>query len=161
MNAVNIALEKPVYAGPVTGLSGTVLKQREIPGFSLSECVYPLGLRLSPHRHSEAYLSFVLSGSYQEKYADRECACVAGALRFLPPDELHENFFDSAETGVLERAKAANIELNRYDVPPAEVARWNKVAGEPLWDEWVKKMEGKGHKEARDILNSALELAKN
>ena len=57
--------------------------------------------------------------------------------------------------------KAANITLNRYDVPAAEVARWNKVAGEPLWEEWVKKMEGKGHKEARDILKSALEFAKN
>ena len=53
----------------------------------------------------------------------------------------------------MERVKAANIELNRYDVPPAEVARWNKAAGEPLWEEWVKKMEGKGHKDARDILN--------
>ena len=62
---------------------------------------------------------------------------------------------------MLERTKAANIELNRYDVPPAEVARWNKAAGEPLWEEWVKKMEGKGHKEARDILKSALEFAKN
>ena len=39
-----------------------------------------------------------------------------------------------------------------------KLARWNKVAGEPLWEEWVKKMEGKGHKEARDILNSALEI---
>ena len=46
-------------------------------------------------------------------------------------------------------------------MPAAEVARWNKVAGEPLWEEWVKKMEGKGHKEARDILKSALEFAKN
>jgi TRAP-type C4-dicarboxylate transport system substrate-binding protein len=72
-----------------------------------------------------------------------------------------KNFFDSAEAGVLERVKASNIELNRYDVPAAEAARWNKVAGEPLWEEWVKKMEGKGHKEARDILKSALEFAKN
>ena len=44
---------------------------------------------------------------------------------------------------------------------PTKLARWNKVAGEPLWEEWVKKMEGKGHKEARDILNAALEFAKN
>ncbi len=41
---------------------------------------------------------------------------------------------------------------------PTKLARWTKVAGEPLWDEWVKKMEGKGHKDAREILNTALEL---
>jgi hypothetical protein len=35
------------------------------------------------------------------------------------------------------------------------------MAGRPLWDEWVKKMEGKGHKEARDVLNAALALLKN
>ena len=72
-----------------------------------------------------------------------------------------KNFFDSAASGVEERVKAAGITLNRYDVPSAEVERWKKIAGEPQWDAWVKKMEGKGHKEARDILNSALELAKN
>ena len=71
-----------------------------------------------------------------------------------------KNFFDSAEAGVMERVKAGNYEFNRYDVPAAETARWNKVAGEPLWEEWVKKMEGKGHKEARDVLKSALEFAK-
>jgi AraC family transcriptional regulator len=103
MNALNVALEKPFYAGPVTGLSGTVLKQREIPGFTLTESVYPQGLRLSPHRHSEAYLSFILSGSYREKYGDRECECSTGALRFLPPGELHENYFDSAVRALLVR----------------------------------------------------------
>jgi AraC family transcriptional regulator len=103
MNAVNIALENPVYTGPVTGLSGTVLKQREIPGFSLTESVYPLGLSLSPHRHSQAYLIFVLSGSYREKYAHRECTCSEGALRFLPPDQLHGNHFDSAARCLLVR----------------------------------------------------------
>jgi TRAP-type C4-dicarboxylate transport system substrate-binding protein len=72
-----------------------------------------------------------------------------------------KNFFDSAEGGVIEKAKAGNYELDRYVVPPEEIARWNKVAGEPLWNEWVKKMEGKGHGEARSILNSALDLLKN
>jgi hypothetical protein len=72
-----------------------------------------------------------------------------------------KNFFDSAEEGVIEKAKAGNYELNRSNVPPDEIVRWNKVAGEPLWNEWVKKMEGKGHGEARDILNSALALLKN
>ena len=44
--------------------------------------------------------------------------------------------------------------------PKREVARWRKVAGEPLWEEWVKKMEGEGHKEARAVLNDTLEMLK-
>jgi len=71
------------------------------------------------------------------------------------------NFFDTAEQGVIERAKAGNYELNRYTVPPDELARWTKLAGEPIWNEWVKKMEGKGHANAREILDAALDLLKN
>ena len=72
-----------------------------------------------------------------------------------------KNFFDTAEQGVIEKAKAGNYEMIRYTVPADEVARWNKAAGEPLWEDWVKKMEGKGHKEAREILNTTLQLLKN
>ncbi len=72
-----------------------------------------------------------------------------------------KNFFDTAEQGVLERAKAGNYEINRYDVPAAEVARWSKIAGEPIWNEWVKKLESKGQKDGRAILDSALEILKN
>jgi len=32
------------------------------------------------------------------------------------------------------------------------------MAGEPLWEEWVKAREAEGHQEARDILNTTLEL---
>jgi TRAP-type C4-dicarboxylate transport system substrate-binding protein len=71
-----------------------------------------------------------------------------------------KEFFDSAEGGVMERVKAGNYELNRYDVPAAELAKWSDLAGKPLWEEWVKKMEGKGHKEARDILDTANALLK-
>jgi TRAP-type C4-dicarboxylate transport system substrate-binding protein len=70
------------------------------------------------------------------------------------------NFFDTAEDGVMERVKGGNYEMNRYVVPPDELGGWRKLAGEPLWDEWVKKMEAKGHAEARDILNTTLELLK-
>ena len=72
-----------------------------------------------------------------------------------------KNFFDTAEQGVIERAKAGNYELIRYPAPPEEVERWRKVAGEPIWNEWVKKMEGKGHKEAREVLDTAIALLKN
>jgi TRAP-type C4-dicarboxylate transport system substrate-binding protein len=72
-----------------------------------------------------------------------------------------KNFFDTAEAAVLEKVKAGNYEMNRYELPMDEAARWKKTAGEPIWDEWVKKMEAKGHKEARDILNAALDMLKN
>ena len=61
---------------------------------------------------------------------------------------------------MIERAKAGNYELVRYTVPPDELARWTKLAGEPIWNE-VKKMEGKGHANAREILNTAIDLLKN
>jgi len=71
-----------------------------------------------------------------------------------------KNWFDSAEGGVEELIKKGNYQMNKYVVPPEEAARWRKVAGEPLWDEWVKRMESKGRPDARQVLNSALEILK-
>ncbi len=71
-----------------------------------------------------------------------------------------KNFFDSAEEGVKERVKAAGITLNRFTVPNDEQAKWSKIAGEPIWNDWVTKMEGKGYKDAREVLNNALALLK-
>jgi TRAP-type C4-dicarboxylate transport system substrate-binding protein len=68
------------------------------------------------------------------------------------------NFFDTAEQGVIAQAKTGNFEINKYELPPDELARWTKIAGTPLWADWVKKMESKGHKEARDIHATSLEL---
>jgi TRAP-type C4-dicarboxylate transport system substrate-binding protein len=72
-----------------------------------------------------------------------------------------KNFFDTAEAGVTERMKGGNYEAIRYELPADEMARWSRVAGEPVWNEWVKKMEGRGHKDAREMLNTTLEWAKN
>ena len=70
------------------------------------------------------------------------------------------HFFDTAEEPVNELAKKGNHQLIKYTVPPEEVERWTKVAGEPLWNAWVKKMEGKGYPVAPEILNAALEMVK-
>lgn len=72
-----------------------------------------------------------------------------------------KNFFDSAEQAVIDKVKAGNFDMIRYVVPPAEVERWTKVGGEPIWDAWVKKMEGNGLKDARDVLNTTLDMLKN
>ena len=70
------------------------------------------------------------------------------------------NFFDTAEEAVNAKVKAGNHEMVRYVVPPEEIARWTKIGGEPVWEDWVKKMEGKGFKEAREVLSTTLELLK-
>ena len=72
-----------------------------------------------------------------------------------------KNWFDTAEEGVIEAAKKGNHTITKYVVPQQEQDRWAKVAGEPIWRDWVKKMEGKGRPEAQQILNTALELLKN
>jgi TRAP-type C4-dicarboxylate transport system substrate-binding protein len=70
------------------------------------------------------------------------------------------NFFDIAEQEVRAAIIKQNIEMIRYDLPPHEVARWRKVAGEPLWNDWVKRMEAKGRPAAREVLDATLELLK-
>jgi len=70
------------------------------------------------------------------------------------------NFFDTAEQSVVDAVKKGNYQMVRYEMPAAERARWRKVAGDNLWNDWVKKMESKGHKEARQVLNTTLELLK-
>jgi TRAP-type C4-dicarboxylate transport system substrate-binding protein len=70
------------------------------------------------------------------------------------------NFFDTAEQGVMERVKAGNHQMVKYVPPPAELERWQKTAGEPLWKDWVKRMEAKGRPDAQKVLDETLRLLK-
>jgi TRAP-type C4-dicarboxylate transport system substrate-binding protein len=71
-----------------------------------------------------------------------------------------KNWFDTAEAGVEELIKKGNYQMTKFTVPPDELAKWSKVAGEPLWKDWVKRMEGKGRPDAQKVLDAALELLK-
>jgi TRAP-type C4-dicarboxylate transport system substrate-binding protein len=70
------------------------------------------------------------------------------------------NFFDRVEGAVDETVKKGGYTMVKYTVPPEEVERWTKVAGMPIWKEWIKKMESKGYPEAQQILNTTLEMLK-
>jgi TRAP-type transport system periplasmic protein len=70
------------------------------------------------------------------------------------------NFFDRAEAAVDETARKGGLTMVKYNVPPNEVEKWTNVAGTPIWNEWVKKMEGKGYAEAQQILDTTLDLLK-
>ena len=71
-----------------------------------------------------------------------------------------KNYFDTCEPALIEAVKKAGRPMTRYTVPPDEAKRWAELS-EPIWKEWVKKMEGKGYPSAQSILNTTLEMLKN
>jgi TRAP-type C4-dicarboxylate transport system substrate-binding protein len=70
------------------------------------------------------------------------------------------NFFDTVEAAVAENAKKGGYTMIKYNLRPEEAERWVKLSGEPVWKEWVKKMESRGRPEAQQILNATLEMLK-
>jgi len=70
------------------------------------------------------------------------------------------HWFDTAEDDLVKRIKGTNYQIIKYIPPPEEVERWTKVAGEPIWEKWVKKLESKGYPEAQQVLNATLEMLK-
>jgi TRAP-type C4-dicarboxylate transport system substrate-binding protein len=71
------------------------------------------------------------------------------------------NYFDTPEAAVIDAVRKAGYPMIRYTVPPEEVERWSKLAGYPIWKEWVKKMETNGYPMALQILNSTVEMLKH
>ncbi len=71
-----------------------------------------------------------------------------------------KNMFDTAAKEVRNIIKDKKYEMIEYTLPAAELEKARKLTGEPLWEAWVKAQEGKGFKEARDILNTAVQLLK-
>jgi TRAP-type transport system periplasmic protein len=72
-----------------------------------------------------------------------------------------ENQFDTAAAEGQSLVKKQGLEMVEYTMPADELARWSAVAGQPLWDAWVKKMTDEGRPEAKDILKTTLDLIKS
>jgi TRAP-type C4-dicarboxylate transport system substrate-binding protein len=68
--------------------------------------------------------------------------------------------FDTAAKEGPELVRKEGYPIIEYTLPPEEVARWEAIAGKPLWEEWVKNMEAAGYSEARDVLNDTLNMLK-
>ena len=106
--------------------AGEVLRRRSIGSFTLSEILYPAGLALPSHAHRESYITFVIEGSFRERYDNGEMVCRPGTVRFLPAGELHSNEIESelrclhvsSETDVFDR-------LARQSVVPKKPAQIN------------------------------------
>lgn len=64
------------------------------------------------------------------------------------------NQFDTSAAAGPGIAEKAGYPMTNYTVPQDELAKWQAIAGKPLWDAWVQKMNAAGHPEAQDILNT-------
>jgi TRAP-type C4-dicarboxylate transport system substrate-binding protein len=67
-----------------------------------------------------------------------------------------EYMFDSVAQYYEEQKK--DYHMSEYNLSADEMADWNDLIGQPLWQKWVKDMTVRGHPEAQDILNTCLEL---
>lgn len=152
MNAAKVAVEERGGA-PLVGISGAIVNQREIPGFTLIETSYPAGLSLGRHRHVHAYLSFVLSGGYKERYGNRECACRSGTLRFLPAEEPHESQFDAAARALL--VKIEPVALSRLSADSTVLSTPGEVPGSA--STWLANRLYREFRAGDDIAGIAME----
>ncbi len=70
-------------------------------GLTLSESVYPAGLKMSNHLHEPAYISLVLKGAYTETFGKDARTCMPATMIFHPPHESHAVDFHNAEVRIL------------------------------------------------------------
>lgn len=68
------------------------------------------------------------------------------------------NFFDTAREAMIAEAIDKGFEMNIYPLPKSEKEKWLEVAGKPVWDAWLKKMQSEGHPEAKEILDALLDM---
>ncbi|MFC1971016.1 TRAP transporter substrate-binding protein DctP [Chloroflexota bacterium] len=71
-----------------------------------------------------------------------------------------KNMFDACEVACRDAMKEAGSDVVFYDVPEAELAKWQDIAGKPLWDKWVKDREAEGYSETQEILDKMVEMVK-
>lgn len=106
------------------------------------------------------YFSMIINKQKWESFPKDIQEAITGVSGLEASKFWGRNFFDTARAEVLERIKKGNHTMVTYSLPPDEADKWTKVSGEPLWKEWVKKMESKGRPEAQQVLNAALELSR-
>lgn len=68
------------------------------------------------------------------------------------------NFFDSASMPVKEKIKTKEYNIYHYRLPDEERARWVEKGVKPVWEAYVKRMEGKGYNKAREVLEAAVAM---
>ena len=55
-----------------------------------------------------------------------------------------QNFGFELEQEVKDQMSKADYIMEEIKAADGEAERWEETAGKPIWDSWVKEMEGKG-----------------
>ena len=79
---------------------GSAQCAHELAGFTLTEYSYASGAALPRHEHQFAYLSFPLSGSYEERCGAAAFHCSATSAVFHPKGEVHDDRFGGGPTRI-------------------------------------------------------------
>lgn len=109
---------------PFFGLS---LASASWPEFHFSETRFARGAFLPWHRHEDAYLTFVLSGSYRERANGGTRDCDARTLVLHPAGDAHEDDFAAQPTRCLNAVLSPSF-VQRLGVSAAALDRGGVIA---------------------------------
>ena len=105
---------------------GECLRSRDMGLFKLSEHLYANAVVLPKHSHRQTFITFVIEGAFEERYAEGSIICRSGAVRFLPAGEVHENRIDSRLRCLhVSTDPGALNGLDRHSVVPENPAQIN------------------------------------
>jgi AraC family transcriptional regulator len=109
---------------------GEGLRSRTIGLFTLSERLYPTALVSEKHAHRHACITFVIEGSFEERYSGCGLTCRSGAIRFLPAGEIHEKRINPGLRCLHVTTESCSLEgLDRHSVIPQDPAQINGLTG--------------------------------
>jgi AraC family transcriptional regulator len=127
--------KKTGNAGPSPALSAPseagseIIKHRSIGPFTLGEHYYAVAKSIPARVNREACITFVIEGTFREKYAGGSLVCRSGGVRFLPAGAQYATDIEP-ELRCLEVRGAPEIldELARQSVIPKNPAQISGVS---------------------------------
>jgi len=139
----------PSLAGEVCDVAGEVVRLRGVGPFTIRETICPAGVTLPKHDHRQTYITFVIEGSFRERYAGCEFTCRPGSIRYLPAGEIHENQVSSVLRCLQICADTAALDsLDRQAIVPQRPAEINGLnaswLGNRLYAEFAREDNASG-----------------
>ncbi len=94
---------------------GDTVRRRQAPGFLFTENRFEPGKVIPKHKHRLDHLTCVISGSFSERYEDRELECKKGCVLIVPAGLAHTDNIgqEGAHTLSLELSPRTSARINQ------------------------------------------------